>query len=72
MDTPEKQKPTVKQGANYKWDPKAEITITGLQFDYLQKFLQPYEILIKIKDAMFQKMVEDGIATEFDPETPEQ
>lgn len=62
----ENKKPEVEKGASYSWDPKADITIKGIEFDYLQKYLQPYEILIEIKNKIFERMVSEGIATKME------
>lgn len=58
---------------NYKWSPEDQITITGIQFDVLQKTISMFEgaplfqAASKVKNEILTKMISDGIAVEFDP-----
>jgi hypothetical protein len=62
----------VEQGKNYRWSPNDKIEITGMEYDILQKTLAVFEGAYLFKDAskvkidILQRMIEQGIATEFD------
>lgn len=58
---------------NYKWSPEDTIEITGLEYDVLQKTVAIFEgapafsAASKVRIDILSRMVEKGIAKEYDP-----
>lgn len=80
-ETKQQASPIDLKTKNYKWEPDAEIKITGLEFNLFQKALALFEgsqfgdIALKpafnVKADILTRMINEGIAVEFEG-TPQQ
>lgn len=58
----------IKPNSSYVWNPEDKITITGIEYSIIQKTLAMFEPGLVASQAIFQRMLDEGIAKEQNPE----
>ncbi len=54
----------VKPNSTYSWNPTDKIEISGIEYSIIQKTLAMFEPALATSQAIFQRMLEQGIAKE--------
>lgn len=52
----------IKPNQTYSWSPEDKIEITGIEYSILQKTLAMFEPGLQVTQAIFQRMLEAGVA----------